>query len=175
MWEQWYPIYSAICYFGSLGLLSLVHGRWVGRRFRQFRKLDWAYELLVTWLIAVAWWHGVRQGPVWDTELPGSPLGVRGVLALAAVVVAVAAGWRLEQRSRAGGGLDRLARAWLVPVGAGEASGERGLPRLRRDLCELRRREAADRRPGCWVGPPDDPGDEAAEGTSGPARCLPGW
>jgi hypothetical protein len=103
MWEQWYPIYSAICYFGSLGLLSLVHVRWVGRRFRQFRRLDWAYELVVTWLLAVAWWHGVRQGPVWDTELPGCPLGVRGALALAAVVVAVAAGWRLEQRSRAPG------------------------------------------------------------------------
>ena len=82
----------------------VVHVCWVARRFRQFRKLDWAYELLVTWLIAVAWWHGIQQGPVWDTELPGSPLWLRGAIALAVVVFSLAVAWlRMRELRRPAG------------------------------------------------------------------------
>ncbi len=97
---QCYAVHSAICSFGSLVLPSVVHVRWVARRFRQFRKRDWAYELLVTWLIAVSLWHGIRHGPVSDTELRGISLWLRWALALAAVVVAVAGSWWLGRPSR---------------------------------------------------------------------------
>lgn len=46
--ESWYPLFSAVAYFGSLALVIVAHVRWVIRRFRSYRVLDWAYELLVT-------------------------------------------------------------------------------------------------------------------------------
>ena len=46
--ESWYPLFSTVAYFGSLARVIVAHVRWVIRRFRSYRVLDWAYELLVT-------------------------------------------------------------------------------------------------------------------------------
>jgi hypothetical protein len=62
MWGEWYPVFSAICYFGSLGLLVVVHVPWVGRRYQQFRKRDWAFGLLVAGMVTRSLWRGIQEG-----------------------------------------------------------------------------------------------------------------
>ncbi|MCX2728104.1 hypothetical protein OO015_11445 [Thermomicrobium sp. 4228-Ro] len=98
-WDSWYPLFSVIAYFGSLSILIAVHVFWIVRRFRSFRALDWASELLVTWSIAVAIWRGIRRGPVWDTDLPGSPVWLRGLIALVAVIVSILGTWWLIRKA----------------------------------------------------------------------------
>jgi len=89
MWGEWYPVFSAICYFGSLGLLVVVHVPWVGRRYQQFRKRDWAFGLLVAGMVTRSLWRGIQEGPVWDVQLAESPLWLRGAIALAVVVFSI--------------------------------------------------------------------------------------
>uniref|UniRef100_A0A831TFJ8 Uncharacterized protein n=1 Tax=Thermorudis peleae TaxID=1382356 RepID=A0A831TFJ8_9BACT len=98
-WDEWYPLFSAITYFGSLALGIAVSILWVTRRHRHFRALDWAYELLVAWLFAAALWQGIRQGPVWDTALAGSPIWLRSLIALAVASGSVVAAWWVTKRS----------------------------------------------------------------------------
>jgi thiol:disulfide interchange protein len=97
--ETWYPLFSAVAYFGSLALAIVARVRWVIRRFRSYRVLDWAYELLVTWLVAVALWHGIRRGPIWDTDLAGSPVWLRGLIAIAIPIGSILGAWSLERKA----------------------------------------------------------------------------
>jgi len=98
-WDSWYPLFSAIAYFGSVSILIAIHVFWIVRRFRSFRALDWAYELLVTWLIAAALWQGIRRVPIWDTNLAGSPVWLRSLTALAAVLVSILGTWWLIRKA----------------------------------------------------------------------------
>jgi hypothetical protein len=97
--ESWYPLFSAVAYLGSLALVIAAHVRSVMRCFRAFRVLDWAYELLVTWLIAVALWQGIRRGPIWDTDLAGSPVWPRSLMAIALLIGSILGTWWLERKA----------------------------------------------------------------------------
>ncbi|MBO9387086.1 MAG: hypothetical protein J7453_11690 [Thermomicrobium sp.] len=97
--ETWYPLFSAVACFGSLALAIVACVRWVIRRFRSYRVLDWAYDLLVTWLVAVALWHGIRRGPIWDTDLAGSPVWLSGLIAIAILIGSILGAWSLERKA----------------------------------------------------------------------------
>lgn len=98
-WDSWYPLFSVIAYFGSVSILIAIHVFWIIRCFRSFRVLDWASELLVTWLIAVALWQGIRRGPIWDSDFAGSPVWLRSLIALAAVLVSILGTWSLIRKA----------------------------------------------------------------------------
>ncbi len=99
-WDEWYPLFSATAYFGSLALLIAVSILRVAWRHRHYRALDWAYELLVAWLVGVGVWQGIREGPVWDTALVGNPIWLRILIALAVAFGSVVGAWWVVKQSR---------------------------------------------------------------------------
>lgn len=98
-WNEWYLLFSAIAYFGGVALGIAVSTFRIVRRFRHFRLLDWVYELFVAWLFMAALWLGIRQGPIWDAELAGSPIELRSLVALVWAGGSIAGAWWVVRRS----------------------------------------------------------------------------